>query len=168
MSLVASLLLTAGWTLNVVAISVCNFVSTSSGLDNNEQLLYAMGFYTVQGRDGICYVVNWNDWSQNIPYWTNTAMTTARICGGVAALIGFIAMIFGWFLPCFGGGGRCIRITIAVCALISCILVCLCCMISVISVVFARHGRLLLLFVRRLTLSFLLYCTSIGRIHVYV
>lgn len=124
MSLISAFLLTCGWALNVAAISSCRFVKVSNGLDANDQdFIYAMGFYTVQGTDGYCYVVNWNDWTQNIPYWTNRRMNAARICGGVAAFLGFIFMIIAWFLPCFGGAGRCFRITIAVFALISGILV---------------------------------------------
>jgi len=124
MSLVAALLLTCGWALNVAAIASCEFVTLTNGLGTTEQdLVYALGLYTVQGSGGYCYVVNWNDFTQNIPYWTNRQMNSARICGAIAAFIGFIMMIVAWFLPCFGGAGRCIRITLASCAFISGILV---------------------------------------------
>jgi hypothetical protein len=110
--------------LNVAAISSCQFVKISSGLGANaNDFFFAMGLYTVQGADGYCYVVNWDDWTENLPYWTNSSMNSARVCGTVAAFIGFTIMIMGWFLPCFGGAGKCIRVTIASFAIISCILV---------------------------------------------
>jgi hypothetical protein len=123
MSLVAAALLTCGWALNVAAISSCQFVNINSGLGANaNESFFAMGLFTVQGPDGYCYVVNWDDWTGNLPYWTNSRMNSARVCGTVAAFIGFTIMITGWFLPCFGGAGKCIRVTIASFAIISCIL----------------------------------------------
>jgi hypothetical protein len=108
----------------VAAISSCQFVNINSGLDANaNDAFFAMGLFTVQGPDGYCYVVNWDDWTGNLPYWTNSRMNSARVCGTVAAFIGFTIMITGWFLPCFGGAGKCIRVTIASFAIISCILV---------------------------------------------
>jgi hypothetical protein len=122
MTLFAAFLLLCGWALNVAAISSCRLVTFDNGIESGEGLLYAMGLYTVEGRDGYCYVVNWADWNANIQYWTDRRMTSARVCAGVAALIGFIIMIIAWFLPCFGGGGKCIRITVGIFAMISCIL----------------------------------------------
>ena len=108
----------------MAAISSCQFVNINSGLDANaNDAFFAMGLFTVQGPDGYCYVVNWDDWTGNLPYWTNSRMNSARVCGTVAAFIGFTIMITGWFLPCFGGAGKCIRVTIASFAIISCILV---------------------------------------------
>lgn len=122
MSFIAAFLLTFGWAFNVAAFSTCRFVSVSKGLFQDGELVTALGFYTIEGADGYCYVLNWNDWTQNIPYWTDKRMNSARICGGVAAFIAFVIMITSWFIPCCGGCGKGFRITIGFFAFVCSIL----------------------------------------------
>lgn len=122
MSLIAAILLTLGWALNVAAISTCRFVTVTGELDQADPIFYAMGLYTVEGSDGYCYVVNLNEWTDNLPFWADQRMNSARVCGGVAAFIGFVIMIMAWFIPCCGGCGRCFRVTIGSFAVVCCAL----------------------------------------------
>lgn len=120
---VAAFLLTFGWLFNIASVVSCNFVTVHDGLETDLELVYAMGLYTVQGKDGYCYVVNWSEFTRNVPYWTNRNMISARTCGSIAAFVGFMIMIFAWFLPCFPGGKRRFRLFSGPLALICCLLV---------------------------------------------
>jgi hypothetical protein len=86
------------WACNVAALGTCRFVDSDIFFENvggsTNIGASAVGLFTFESAsNGVCYTINWDDWSYNFSYWTDYNLNVARGTGGTAGLLGFIFLI---------------------------------------------------------------------------
>lgn len=95
--------MTAAWALNIASIFSCKLfdVAGSGFFLKNEKAVLTIGMY-LAGGDDFCYLVVGDDWTNNISFYVGANIMAARICSGIAFLIGFCLMISIWAALCCG------------------------------------------------------------------
>lgn len=99
MGVVASCILTVAFGLNIASVLSCRLVNVES---RNDELIYAVGLYSVEGRNRYCTFVNWNDAIANVPYWADRRMNAARITSGIGLFMAFSLFCAMWCSICCG------------------------------------------------------------------
>jgi len=110
----ATLFMTIGWVLSVIAIAACNFVSVEGV--NEGGAFVGMGLYWFKSpQECVFLTLDRLGGSDNAPYWRSGEMNAARITSAISSVWACCVMCLMWMGVCCGCfHGNCMRKTTGV------------------------------------------------------